>query len=537
MKEKFSLWNVLFVQYLKRDWQKVLIWVVGLAAFNGGFVPAFEEIGKGQGLAGMYQTMQNPAMTAMVGPTPVTDVKDYTIGAMYANEMLLFCGLFAMIVAALHVIGHTRKEEDLGLQELIRSFRVGRQANSLAVMVETTLINLLVGALTAVITGSFGVASIDWAGSWLFGLSVALAGILGSVLALLFAQIMATSAGASGATLAMVGGLYMARAATDISNVDLSMVNPMGWTYLTYPFTSNHWLPLVYGIIFALAVTIIAFLLEGNRDLNDGYLPEWEGRAHAKASLLSVPGYYYRINRGVIWGWLIAFAILGAAYGSIYGDMQSFLESNAFMKQMFTHSGVSIEASFTGTIMMVMIGLTVILPVVVVNKLYAEESRLHLSQILSTKVSRSKLYFTAVGWAVITGLIGILFSAGGLGGTALSVMSGKTTMDLTSFLQAGFNYLPVVLFFIGLAGLALGWLPGWGKLIYGYLGYSFALSYFGGILDLPKWFSKTSALNWPSEMPVADFDAGIFFGVLVLSIAMIMIGYLGYRGRDMREGA
>lgn len=35
------------------------------------------------------------------------------------------------------------KKEELGLIELIRSFRVGRQANSLAVIAESILINLL----------------------------------------------------------------------------------------------------------------------------------------------------------------------------------------------------------------------------------------------------------------------------------------------------------------------------------------------------------------------------------------------------------
>ena len=143
MKEKFALWQLLFLKYVQRDWKKILLWVVLLGGFSGGFVPFFEEIAKGTGLQGMFETMQNPAMVSMVGPTPVTEASQYTIGAMYAHEMLLFCGLFAMIMTALHVIGHTRKEEDLGLQELIRSFRVGRQANSLAVMVEMILINLL----------------------------------------------------------------------------------------------------------------------------------------------------------------------------------------------------------------------------------------------------------------------------------------------------------------------------------------------------------------------------------------------------------
>src|SRR5699024_5741394 len=89
MNEKFARWNVLFIQYVKRDWKKIIVWVLGLGLFSGAYVPAFEEIAKGQGLLWMFETMQNPAMISMVGPTPIKIGTDYTLGAMYAQEMLL----------------------------------------------------------------------------------------------------------------------------------------------------------------------------------------------------------------------------------------------------------------------------------------------------------------------------------------------------------------------------------------------------------------------------------------------------------------
>ncbi|EGO9937686.1 tetronasin resistance protein, partial [Enterococcus faecium] len=143
--------------------------------------------------------------------------------------------------------------------------------------------------------------------------SIALAGIIGGVLALVMSQIMATSTGATGSTLSLIGLLYIVRAGTDVSNLDLSMFNPMGWIYLTYPFTKNNWLPLLFALIFSLVFTVLAFVLEEHRDMGAGYLPEREGRATAKKSLLSVPGLFFKINKGVMIGWLIAFVVMGAA--------------------------------------------------------------------------------------------------------------------------------------------------------------------------------------------------------------------------------
>ncbi|WP_125566350.1 ABC transporter permease [Companilactobacillus insicii] len=537
MREKFAYWDTLFFQYLKRDWKKTTIWIIGLGLFSGAFIPAFKELAKGNGLRGMYETMQNPAMISMVGPTPVKNATAYTIGAMYSNEMLLFCGLFAMIISALHVVSHTRHEEDLGLTELVRSFKVGRQANSVAVVLETVVINILLGTFTSLVMISFGVTALSNEGIILFGSSLVIAGFIGTAIGILMSQLMPNSSGATGSSIGIIGILYIIRAGTDVSNSNYSMWNPMGWTYLTYPFTNNDWTPIIYGVIFLLVLGSIAFVLEENRDMGSGYIPEFQGKSHANITMLSVPGFLLRINRGISISWLLAFAIMGAAYGSIYGDMQEFLNSSPLVKQMFTMSGHSIEESFTSTIMMVMVVMATILPIVIINKLFTEESHARLSQIFSTKVTRAKLYWTTICLAIIMGTLGIMISSLSLGETALSSMDSKSVMDLSEFVKAGLNFFPAVLFFIGLAGITLGWIPKLSKIVYVYLTYAFMLNYFGGILDLPDWFNKTAIQSWIPRMPISKFDGATFATITIISVVMIITGYVGYRNRDLVEGS
>src|SRR5699024_1642223 len=456
-------------------------------------------------------------------------------GAMYAHEMLLFCGLFAMVVAALHVISHTRKEEELGLTELVRSFQVGRQANALATAIEVLVINVILMVFIAGVLISFGADSITVEGSFLFAASIGAAGLIGAGIALVIAQIMPTSSAATGTTLGIIGVLYILRASTDASNVDLSLLNPMGWTYLTYPFTENNWSPLIYAFIFSLLMVIMAFVLENARDMGAGYLPQREGRGRANKTLLSIPGLFFKLNKATIISWLIAFLFLGAAYGSIYGDMQTFIESNEMVQQMFTQSGSTMEESFTGTIMMVLIGLVSILPVVVINKLFAEENRSHLSQIVATKVTRAQLYWSSLGIAIFTGLLSILFAAGSLGGVAMTAMDSSEELTMNVFLAAGYNFFPAVLFFIGLAALALGWAPKLRIVVYVYLIYSFMINYFEGLLDLPDWFLNTAVQSWIPQMPMESFDAFTFAIIIEISIAFMVIGYFGYSSRDMFE--
>jgi len=536
MSENIAHWGQLFAFYVKRDWKRIVLWLVLLGGFAGGFVPAFETISEEQGLVAMYEVMQNPAMTAIVGDTPIETVDNYTLGAMYSHLMLLFTSLFSMIVSMLHVISRTRNEEDQGITEYISAFKIGRQANSFAVTVETVLINLLLAVITGLLMIGFNVEGITVQGSFLLGASVATAGIIGAMIALVMAQIFPSSSGATGASIGIAGILYIVRAGTDIINVDLSVFNPLGWTYLTYPFAENNWLLLLYALIFSLAVFGLAFMLEGGRDMGTGYLPENQGRENARKSLLSVPGLFIRLNRGIIASWMLLFIFMGLSYGAIYGEIQTFVESNELLRQMFVQGGTTIEESFTGMITMVIVTLVSILPIVIINKVFTEEKKLHLNQLFSTKVTRTIIYWTNILLAILAGVIGIGISSGLLGITAISVMEeGNSVIGLNEFLAIGYNQLPGLLFIVGIAALFLGWAPRLNMMTYVYLGYTFLINYFGNIIDFPEWVTNIAIQDWIPRMPIEEFDGNIFLIITMISLTMMVIGAIGYNRRDLIE--
>lgn len=531
MNEKYRNWIILFRQYIKRDWKLLLAWIIGLGGFCGGFAPAFVEIGKGQGLIGMYETMKNPAMISLVGHTPVKKAADYTVGAMYGHTMLLFCGLTAMLIGALFVVSHTRKEEETGLAEFVCSYPVGRHAASFALMAEMLLLHII---MSIVITGmilAFHIESMKGMPTVLFAFSIGMAGCMGCAIAFLVAQMMPTSSGANGLSLAIIGILYVLRAATDIYDSELSMYNPMGWIYLTYPFTKNRWMPLGIMTAVTLAMVVISFVLEGRRDMGVGYLPERALKKRKRKSLMSVPGILLHLNKTAILGWILTYICLSGAYGSIYGEMETFLNGNELIQMMFTVNGISIEESFTAVITVVMTGLAAILPAAIINRLFTEESTGRFQQLISTKVSRIRLYWTMLFIAVAAAVTAVFLSSASLGITALSVMD-ETKMEMTDFITASMNYVPAVLFTTALTALFLGWMPKWGKAVYVYIGYSFMLNYFKGILDLPGWFEKTAVFSWISRMPIDKFDGTVFGVMFVIDIILMVIGCIGYKRRD-----
>src|SRR5699024_12346164 len=116
------------------------------------------------------------------------------------------------------------------------------------------------------------------------------------------------------------------------------------------------------------------------------------------------------------------------------------------------------------------------------------------------------------------GVVAIFLSVGSVCCTAITIMEDRGEIEIGDFIAAGYNFFPSVLFFVGLAALAFGWAPKLGKVVYVYLIYSFMLNSFGGILDLPEWFSKTAIQSWIPQMPTEDFDVPIFITITVISI-------------------
>lgn len=534
LKQQFYRTGVLWKVQLWRNRYSLLAWILALGLFTSGYVPAFEKIAEDQGLKGMFITMNNPAMIAMVGTLPVDQASEYTIGAMYGHEMTLFFGLVSMIIAGLYLINQTRKQEEQGLTEWLNALSVGKRANDLAsigivISCEVALASLIVGVML-----SFQVATIHLIGCIIFASSLALAGILGASLAYFLAQIFPTSSMAKGTFLASIGLLYLMRAMTDLKATDWSAFNPVAWIYLSRPFTENQSLYLLALFLLACILFGIGFYLANHRDLQASYWPTPKGRKTARKSLLSVSGWLHHLNGRLILAWYATDIILGAAYGSIYGQIDTFISSNHILEQMFAANQKNLLDAFTAMIMVVLSALSLILPLLLMQRLTSEEKKQRLAQLLALPISRSRLYWVNTIWSIVYGIGGLLLGGFALSGAAYLALNQTNLTIIQNILKATVNQMPLISLFIGLFGLSYGWLPKVSGLIYGYLGYSFTLAYFQSLLDLPKWLVKTSAFHFLANYPLEKIQLNVNISLSLVGVILLGIGYIGFLRRDIR---
>ncbi|WP_019205797.1 ABC transporter permease [Limosilactobacillus ingluviei] len=516
----------------KRVW--LSLWLIGVVAFASGYVPAFEKIAADQGKAGLFVTMQNPAMAAIVGPLPVASAHQYTVGVMYGHEMTLFTAVVTMMVAGSFIIGQTRKVEENGQLEILKVLRIGSSAYSLAANLLVLLHAILLVILISGILVSYKAPTVDFTGSLYFASALGLASLLGASMAYVCAQIFATSSQARRIFFSLVGLLYLLRAGTDVSNVKLSKFNPLAWAYLGQPFHQNDWRYLFGLLMLILTLFMLGLRLESQRDLGTSLLVAHRGRIKAGRYLTMPVGFFFYLNRGTIITWLIADVVIAAMYGSIYGDIDTFINSNQLLNQMFANNAASLIDSFTSLIMMVLTAIALVMPLVVVRKVRTEEVQARLGYLLVHRVSRGKIYLITLMLAVGFGTLAIALTGLSLGMAAVSSMQPANQAFVVTCIKAAMNQWPLLCLFVGLMLLSLSLPAVCDWLVYGLLGYSFCVTYFAVLLDLPKWVTQTSLFEILAKMPREQFALAPFVVLSSIGMVAMAVGGLLFTHKEIK---
>ncbi|WP_113827543.1 ABC transporter permease [Enterococcus cecorum] len=534
MKNDFTQTFALLRFQLRQKWLWLSLWLLGLTAFAGGYVPAFEKIAEDQGKVGLFVTMQNPAMTAIVGPLPVDVANNYTVGVMYGHEMTLFIAVVTMMIAGSFMIEQTRKTEENGQLEILKSLRIGARAYSMAAILLVLMHTILMVALISGILVSYQVETVDLAGSSYFASTIGLASLLGASLAYVCAQIFPTSSQARGIFFSIVGLLYLFRASTDVSNLDFSKINPLAWTYLGQPFLRNNLNYTSALLVLTLVLFLVGMKLESQRDLGASLLAARKGKTQAKGYLTTPLGFIFYLNKGTIIAWFIADVIIALMYGSIYGDIDTFVNSNELISQMFANDASSLTDSFTSLIMVVMTAIGLVMPLVVVRKVHTEEAKSRLGYLVVHRVSRGKIYLSTLFLSLVFGLLAIVLNGISLGVAAVSSMKAENYDFVWTCLKAAMNQWPLVWLFVGLMLLSLSLPAVFGWLVYGLLGYSFCVTYFAVLLDLPKWVVHTSLFDLLAKMPMDKFALAPFIGLSVAGIVAMVIGWCLFTNKEIK---
>ncbi|MFV0556872.1 MAG: ABC transporter permease [Lactovum sp.] len=527
----------IFLSLIRRDRFRLIIWLFSATAFavvGAGKMGTFTENPETANFS--FVMFQNPAMVAMMGPIMVEDVSDFTVGAAFSQAMLLLTAIFCAILSIIYVINRTRKEEDDGIREIFRSFPVGRLSNSAALVIELFFLHLILLLTIALSMQLLNIEGLNQlSSSLLFAGILSAQGFMWGILALICAQIFPDTSTVKVASFSILAILYSVRILYDGSNQEWGWLNPLSWSYLTKAYVKDNWTALILTLIFSVVLLYLAFILEKNRELNASYIPEWTKKSNLKSNLSSFLALNFRLQRMTIISWLIGVFFLAVVYGSLFGQIDGFIKTNDFFQKMFAISSKdSLIDSFLATILIVISLLIACMALQVVTHMISEEKKGRQEQLYALPLGRLKVYMNYVSLSLFLVFLGELVSASGI--WLAQFISLEDTIPFLTIFSASLVWIAPIFLVLSIATFLMAYIPKCTSLSWFFIAYALFNSYIGRLLELPKEFTLIDIFSYMPQLPIDQMDWENFITMLLISLLLFVISFLGYKKRDLKGG-
>jgi ABC-2 type transport system permease protein len=515
---------------LRRDRVILPIWIVLLSIVPASTVSAYDQYypTAADKAALTVGAAANPSFAVLYGPA--FDLT--TPGGFIAWRMAGFTALLVGLMVVFTVTRHTRAEEDTGRAELLSAGVVGRYAGLTAAITVAGGASVLIGLIEALSMS----ATLPSAGSWAFGGSIALVGLVFTAIAAVSAQLAEYSRTANGIGTAAVGVAFLLRAAGD-STVDvrwLSWLSPIGWVQQARPFAGERWWVLLLQVATALVIGALAYFLLPRRDVGVGFIPPRPGPAEADASLRTPFALAWRLHRGPLFGWTVGFAVCGAVFGSIASGVGGLVGSNPQLREAFEQLGgtqgltQAFLAAMAGFFTMVasLYGIQAAL------RLRSEETAFRLEPLLGTDVGRLRLAASHLVFAFL-GTAGLLLVGGVLLGLSNGLRAGDVGGSIADMLAGMLVQLPAAWLIIALTVAIFGLLPKFSTAAWAVGSLALLISMFGPFLGLPQVVLDVSPFQHPPKVPGQAFTATPIVWLMAIAVVALAAGLVGWRRRDV----
>ena len=431
----------------------VVLFVVGTASYYADLFPTE------QARANYAEEIRSvPALRAFGGQ--IFDPSSEAVAIWRASDTA-----YALIglIALLSVVRHTRAEEESGRQELLGAGVVGRYAPLTASLVVAWGAVSVAGMLVSL--GLVVLVGLEPVGSLAFGLAIVAVGWVFAAVASLTAQVFERSRTAIGAAAAVLGASYVLRFVADGSGwFWLKWLTPIGWSHFVRPFAGERWWVLGLSLAAFLVMAGVSYLLVARRDFGSGLLPDRLGPATGPG-LRGPLALAWRLQRGLLLGWMIGLGAAGVLFGGLVGAATSSPELvtqspelQEFIRRYTDSPDATLQQAFLWLICL-MFGYTVALyPALATLRLRSEEVAGHAEPVLATAVGRLRWAGSHLAFAAL-GTVAVMAAGGTTAGLAYGLVGGDLATQFPRVLAGALIQVPAVWVLGGVTMLAFGVLP------------------------------------------------------------------------------
>ncbi|TQS46227.1 ABC transporter permease [Cryptosporangium phraense] len=510
---------------LRLDRVRLPIWVLVLAVLPASTAAQYMQLYPTDAdIRDVSGILANPALEAINGSLFSVTLGGLTAWKIGATEFVLVA-----LMSLLTVVRHTRTEEETGRLELVGSAATGRYAPLTAAVLTAAVAN---AAATLLVFAFLAATGLPVAGSLAFGLATGSAGLVFAAVAAVAAQLVGAGRSATGIASAVLGAAYLLRALGDTGPTWLSWLSPIGWAMRTRSYAGERWWVLGLSLVVAVLFGAGAYALVARRDLGASLLPE--RAAPADGALGSVFGLAWRLQRGVLLGWVVAMVFAGGVLGGAANGLSESLDSNSNISDVLSrlggHQGVT-DAYLAAVFGIV--GLTIAAYTVqAVLRLHTEEAAQRVEPLLATPVGRLRWALGHLAFAVL-GTPLLLLVAGVSGGLVYGLETSDVSGQVPRLTEAALVQTPAAWVLAGFGALLFGLAPRASALTWAGLIACFVLLELGALLGLSQWLIDASPFAHVPKLPGDAVRAAPLVWLTVIAAALAGAGLAGFRRRDV----
>ncbi|ORA82139.1 ABC transporter permease [Mycobacterium malmoense] len=514
--------------YLRRDRISLPLWVLLLSVpLATVYVGSIEKVYPTQAArAGFAASITaSPAQRALYG-----QIYNDSLGAVGIWKAGMFHLLIAVAVI-LTVIRHTRADEETGRTELVDSTAVGRYASLSAALMLSFGASIATGAI-----GAAGLLTTDVppGGSLAFGAALAGSGLVFTAVAAVAAQLSPSARFARGAAFAALGVAFALRAVGDAADGKLSWLSPLGWSLQVRPYAGDRWWVLLLHLATAAALTVVAYRLLAGRDVGAGLIAERAGPGAAAPWLGNVFGLAWRLDRGALLVWTVGLCLYGLLMGSVVNGIGDELGDSGVARDIVARMGgtSALEDAFIAVAFTMMGMVAAAFAISLTMRLHQEESGQRAEAALAGAVSRNRWLASHLVAALVGSAAAMLIS-GFAGGLIYGVAAGDVGGKLAVVVGAAAAQLPAVWLLAAVTIAIFGLTPRFTPLAWGVLVGFIAVYLIGELAQFPQWLLDLEPFAHTPRVG-ADFTAVPLLWLLALDAALIVLGAMAFRRRDLR---
>jgi ABC-2 type transport system permease protein len=241
----------------------------------------------------------------------------------------------------------------------------------------------------------------------------------------------------------------------------------------------------------------------------------------------------WRLQRGSLYGWSVAFLLLGFIVGNIASNVDGFVSSASAKDMVEKLGGVTgITDAFLSAEMGMLGLLASAFGIQAALRLRSEETALRAEPLLATGVTRSRWLASHVFIALFgTALLVVI---GGLGsGISSGASLGNMGRQVPRMLAAAAVQLPAIWLVTALVVILFGAAPKMVTAAWAMFGAFLLIGQFGPIFNLPRGLMDLSPYGHTPRLPGGDFSATPVIALTAIAAALLAAGFTTFRRRDI----